>query len=322
MVIPVNTNVHINLTSTDVIHGFYVKAFNFSRYALPGVLNQFTLEAVKTGNFYGQCTQLCGLYHSLMFFNVKVVTQVAVHRVARQHGEPRGLRRRPEDDQSADGHAGSDQAGLEPRGQLMVDLITPPPVVIDDEHRRARGARAPRSHRDPEVDDLDRPQGHRPLLHRHLGRHDAHRWSVRRDHPRPARVAERHAGLARAVQRTVHDARFGDDLPLRRTLRLRRTRQHHRADPDRRAGHGLPASQRALLLAVPHGLDHHVDGLLHRRRRRQLRLGRLRATLELDQHARCRCRPLDRRTAAHGILGDLHRRQSDRHDLLSCARPA
>jgi cytochrome c oxidase subunit II len=75
MVIPVNTNIHINLTSTDVIHGFYVKAFNFSRYALPGVLNQFTLQAVKTGNFYGQCTQLCGLYHSLMFFNVRVVTK-------------------------------------------------------------------------------------------------------------------------------------------------------------------------------------------------------------------------------------------------------
>ena len=74
MEIPVNTDVHINLTSTDVIHGFYVKAFNFSRYALPGVLNQFTLRAVQTGTFFGQCTQLCGLYHSLMFFNVKVVT--------------------------------------------------------------------------------------------------------------------------------------------------------------------------------------------------------------------------------------------------------
>ncbi len=74
MVMPVNTNVHINLTSTDVVHGFYVRAFNFSRYALPGVLNQFTLRAVNTGDFFGQCTQLCGLYHSLMFFNVKVVT--------------------------------------------------------------------------------------------------------------------------------------------------------------------------------------------------------------------------------------------------------
>jgi cytochrome c oxidase subunit 2 len=74
MVMPSDTNVHINLTSTDVLHGFYVKEFNFSRYALPGVTNQFTFRAVTTGTFFGQCTQLCGLYHSLMFFKVKVVT--------------------------------------------------------------------------------------------------------------------------------------------------------------------------------------------------------------------------------------------------------
>ena len=77
MVMPVNTDVHINLTSTDVIHGFYVKAFNFSRYALPGIDNQFTFRAVNTGTFFGQCTQLCGLYHSLMFFKVKVVSASA-----------------------------------------------------------------------------------------------------------------------------------------------------------------------------------------------------------------------------------------------------
>lgn len=74
MVMPVDTDVHINLTSTDVLHGFYVEAFNFSRYALPGVKNQFTFHAVQTGTFDGQCTQLCGLYHSLMLFRVKVVT--------------------------------------------------------------------------------------------------------------------------------------------------------------------------------------------------------------------------------------------------------
>ena len=74
IVMPVNTDVHINLTSLDVVHGFYVHDFNFSRYALPGVLNQFTFRAVNTGTFNGQCTQLCGLYHSLMFFRVKVVT--------------------------------------------------------------------------------------------------------------------------------------------------------------------------------------------------------------------------------------------------------
>src|SRR5665213_2318951 len=75
MVMPVNENVHINLTSSDVVHGFYVHAFNFSRYALPGIVNQFTLRAVNTGLYDGQCTQLCGLYHSLMLFRVKVVSQ-------------------------------------------------------------------------------------------------------------------------------------------------------------------------------------------------------------------------------------------------------
>jgi cytochrome c oxidase subunit 2 len=75
MVMPVNEDVRIHLTSTDVVHGFYVKDFNFSRYALPGINNVFTLRATKTGTYFGQCTQLCGLYHSLMFFKVKVVSQ-------------------------------------------------------------------------------------------------------------------------------------------------------------------------------------------------------------------------------------------------------
>ncbi|MEI6736495.1 MAG: cytochrome c oxidase subunit II [Actinomycetes bacterium] len=75
MVMPVDTDVKIVLTATDVVHGFYVRDFNFSRFALPGVKNQFTLHATKTGTFFGQCTQLCGLYHSIMYYKVKVVTQ-------------------------------------------------------------------------------------------------------------------------------------------------------------------------------------------------------------------------------------------------------
>lgn len=74
MVLPVNESVHFSLTSTDVVHGFYVAAFNFSRYALPGVDNIFTIMPTKIGTYFGQCTQLCGLYHSLMYFRVKVVS--------------------------------------------------------------------------------------------------------------------------------------------------------------------------------------------------------------------------------------------------------
>jgi len=75
MVIPTGTNVEINLKSLDVLHGFYVPEFNFSRYASPGYTTTFDFNALHTGDFRGQCTQLCGLYHSLMFFNVRAVTQ-------------------------------------------------------------------------------------------------------------------------------------------------------------------------------------------------------------------------------------------------------
>ncbi|MGH9087282.1 MAG: cytochrome c oxidase subunit II [Acidimicrobiales bacterium] len=74
MVLPVGETVRIYLRSADVVHGFYVPAFDFSRYAQPGVTNQFNFHVTHTGTFRGQCTQYCGLYHSLMYFQVKAVT--------------------------------------------------------------------------------------------------------------------------------------------------------------------------------------------------------------------------------------------------------
>ncbi len=79
MVIPAHEEVRIFLRSADVIHGFYVPQFNFSRYAQPGITNQFNLDVLHTGTYRGQCTQFCGLYHSLMFFQVKAVTATQFH---------------------------------------------------------------------------------------------------------------------------------------------------------------------------------------------------------------------------------------------------
>jgi cytochrome c oxidase subunit II len=70
LIIPVGQTTRITLVSNDTIHGFYVPQFNFSRYAQPGVINHFDLTPTKAGVFRAQCTQLCGLYHSLMFFHV------------------------------------------------------------------------------------------------------------------------------------------------------------------------------------------------------------------------------------------------------------
>ncbi len=74
MWVPTNQTVRIYLRSYDVLHGFYVPEFNFSRYASPGYWTSFDLNVTHSGVFRGQCTQLCGLYHSLMFFNVRAVS--------------------------------------------------------------------------------------------------------------------------------------------------------------------------------------------------------------------------------------------------------
>ncbi len=73
LTIPVDETTRIYLRSLDVVHGFYVHEFNFSRYAQPGVTNTISFTPTTTGWFPGQCTQFCGLYHSEMLFNVHVV---------------------------------------------------------------------------------------------------------------------------------------------------------------------------------------------------------------------------------------------------------
>ncbi len=74
MVLPKGETVRIVLTTNDVIHGFYVPEFNFSRYAQSGIVNNFDFTPTVGGVFRGQCTQYCGLYHSEMLFSVRVVS--------------------------------------------------------------------------------------------------------------------------------------------------------------------------------------------------------------------------------------------------------
>jgi cytochrome c oxidase subunit 2 len=70
LIVPAGQTTRITLNSQDTIHGFYVPEFNFSRYAQPGYPNVFDLTVQHTGIYRAQCSQLCGLYHSLMFFHV------------------------------------------------------------------------------------------------------------------------------------------------------------------------------------------------------------------------------------------------------------
>lgn len=74
LVLPEDETTTVQLISQDVVHGFYIPQFDFSRYALPGVTNYFDFTPQQTGTFIGRCSQLCGLYHSEMLFSVKVMT--------------------------------------------------------------------------------------------------------------------------------------------------------------------------------------------------------------------------------------------------------
>ena len=74
LVVPVNKKVRIITTANDVIHAFAVPAFGIKQDAIPGFVRDTWFRAEKTGDFYGQCQELCGKEHAYMPIHVKVVS--------------------------------------------------------------------------------------------------------------------------------------------------------------------------------------------------------------------------------------------------------
>ncbi|WP_042369160.1 aa3-type cytochrome oxidase subunit II [Streptacidiphilus neutrinimicus] len=79
--LPEGVTTEFDLTSRDVIHGFWPIDFLMKMDVIPGVVNHFEVTPTVLGTFRGKCTELCGVDHSQMLFNVKVVTpaQYAAH---------------------------------------------------------------------------------------------------------------------------------------------------------------------------------------------------------------------------------------------------
>ncbi|OIN85581.1 MAG: cytochrome c oxidase subunit II [Alphaproteobacteria bacterium CG1_02_46_17] len=75
LVVPVDTNIVFEVTASDVIHSFAVPAFGIKIDAVPGRLNSAWARADKTGTFFGQCSEICGVGHGLMPIEIKVVTK-------------------------------------------------------------------------------------------------------------------------------------------------------------------------------------------------------------------------------------------------------
>jgi cytochrome c oxidase subunit II len=73
--LPVNKRVEIKIESRDVAHSFWIVNFLYKKDMIPGKSNYMYFIPEKIGTYQGKCAELCGQYHSLMLFQVKVVSQ-------------------------------------------------------------------------------------------------------------------------------------------------------------------------------------------------------------------------------------------------------
>mgnify|MGYP002738416470 FL=1 len=75
LVLPVDQKVTIHLQSRDVIHSFWIIDFLYKKDMYIGKDNTWSFTPTRVGEYDGKCAELCGEYHSMMLFNVKVVEQ-------------------------------------------------------------------------------------------------------------------------------------------------------------------------------------------------------------------------------------------------------
>jgi len=75
LVVPVDKKVRIITTANDVIHAWMIPAFGVKQDAIPGFVRAAWFRAEKTGDYYGQCAELCGKEHAYMPIHVKVLSQ-------------------------------------------------------------------------------------------------------------------------------------------------------------------------------------------------------------------------------------------------------
>lgn len=73
--LPVDQKVEIKIESRDVIHSFWVIDFLYKKDMIPARTNYWYFIPQEEGVFRGKCAELCGEYHSLMLFEVHVVSQ-------------------------------------------------------------------------------------------------------------------------------------------------------------------------------------------------------------------------------------------------------
>ena len=73
MVVPIKTTVTLKITSSDVIHSWWIPKLGGKADATPGHTNQTWFKIDKPGSYEGQCAELCGDNHADMRARVRAV---------------------------------------------------------------------------------------------------------------------------------------------------------------------------------------------------------------------------------------------------------
>ena len=71
--LPIDRPVQLKLEAADVIHSWWVPELTGKRDAIPGRTNTLDFTPLKTGVFEGQCAELCGAEHAVMYTEVEVI---------------------------------------------------------------------------------------------------------------------------------------------------------------------------------------------------------------------------------------------------------
>ncbi len=74
VVVPINKKIRFLVTSTDVVHSWWVPELGVKRDAIPGFMHEAWAWITQPGEYRGQCAELCGLNHGYMPIVVKAVS--------------------------------------------------------------------------------------------------------------------------------------------------------------------------------------------------------------------------------------------------------
>lgn len=73
LVVPCNTNVRMIVSGADVIHSWTIPSLGVKADAIPGRLNQLSLNFNRVGTFFGECSEICGANHRFIPIMIIVI---------------------------------------------------------------------------------------------------------------------------------------------------------------------------------------------------------------------------------------------------------